>query len=349
MKIKASLFFSALLLIFASGCGNLGYLSKMGWHQSSILFHRVPVEEILQDDAVGVATKEKIRFIQEVKRYGEERLGLKRTGSYEKVCEIKGPVLYVITASEKDRLQHYSWDFPIVGGVSYKSFFTHKDVLKEKQALEGKGFDTFVQRAPAYSTLGWLNDPIFSLMLEFDEVTLAHLILHEMVHATLYFKGKSDFNERSATFIGNRGAIVFLAEKYGPESKEVLEAVHTQEDDLLFSKWVEGACRQLSGYYGKEISAEEKLRGREEIFRSIREDFRGMKVQFKTDCYGDFEKIELNNAVLLAYRRYFHRLEKFETLYHQMGKDLGKVIEFLKKVQNSGEKAALNSLLEESS
>ncbi|OGP57797.1 MAG: hypothetical protein A2162_07410 [Deltaproteobacteria bacterium RBG_13_52_11b] len=336
----------ALLSIFSSGCANLGYLSKLGWHQSSILFHRISVDECLEDETVDADTKAKIRLIGDVKRYGEETLGLRRTKNYEKICQLKDPVLYVITASEKDRLQLLAWDFPIIGWVSYKSFFTQKDALDEKRTFEEKGFDTFVQRAAAYSTLGWLKDPIFFPMLEFDEVTLANLILHEMAHATLYFKGKADFNERLATFIGNRGTIDFFAEKSGPGSKRVLEAIHTQEDDLLFSKWIDGACRRLSRYYEKEISKEEKLKGREEIFQSIREEFRQLKARFKTDGYADFEKRDLNNAVLLAYRRYFHDLEKFEAFYQKTGSDLRKVIEFFLKVQASEDRAGLNSFLE---
>jgi predicted aminopeptidase len=325
------------LLILLTGCSNLLYLSKLGWHQSIITFHSVPVEEILKDESMSAQWKEKIGFIQEVKGYGEEKLGLRKTKSYSKFFESKGPVLYVVTASEKDRLQLYSWNFPITGRVTYKSFFTKEGVLKEKQFLEGKGLDTFVQRAGAYSTLGWLKDPIFSSMMEWNHVALANLILHEMTHATVYFKDETDFNEQLATFIGNRGAIDFLIEKYGIGSKEVAEAIYIQEDDLLFSRWVDQTCQRLSTYYAKEISRDEKLRGREEIFRSIKEEFREIKVRFKTDCYKDFEKKDLNNAVLLAYRRYIHRLEKFEALYEYLGGDMKKVIEYLKEVRASGE------------
>jgi predicted aminopeptidase len=243
----------------------------------------------------------------------------------------------VVTASEKDRLQLYAWHFPITGRVTYKSCFTKEDVLQEKQFLEREGLDTFIQPVGAYSTLGWLRDPIFSSMMEWTRVALANLILHEMTHATVYFKGETDFNEQLATFVGNRGAIDFLIKKYGIGSKEVVEAVHIQEDDLLFSRWVDQVCQRLSTYYAKEISKGEKLRGREEIFRSIKENFRETKVQFKTDGYEDFDRKDLNNAVLLAYRRYIHRLDRFETLYESMGKDLRKVVEFFKKVRTSGE------------
>jgi len=338
MRLWRLYLLAALISFSLTGCGNLLYLSKLGWHQSSITFHSVPVEEVLENAGVDGEAKEKIRFIQEVKRYGEEKLGLARTKSYSKYFEVKGPVLHIITASERDCLQLYHWDFPIVGKVTYKSFFTKEGVLKEKQFLETKGYDTFVQRAGAYSTLGWLKDPIFSSMLRWDEATLANLILHEMAHTTIYFKGQTDFNEQMATFIGNRGAIDFLAEKYGKGSQQVAEAIHNQEDDLLFSLWIDQACQRLSNFYSKEISREEKIRGREEIFCSLKDEFK--KISFKTDCYNNFEKKDLNNSVLLAYRRYTHGLENFQTLYEYLGNDLRRMIGFFKEIQRSREEAS---------
>ncbi len=334
--IKFFLFLTSILILL-TGCSSLLYLSKLGWHQSFVTFHSVPVEEVLRDEAVSLRWKEKIGFVQEVKSYGEERLGLRKTKSYSKFFEVKGPTLYVVTACEKDRLRLYTWNFPITGRVTYKSFFTKQGVLKEKELLERKGLDTFVQRAAAYSTLGWLKDPIFSSMMEWDEVVLANLVLHEMTHATVYFKGQTDFNEQLATFIGNRGAIDFLIKEYGPGSKEVAEAIHIQEDDFLFSRWIDQACQRLSAYYARESSRQEKLRGREEIFRSIKEEFREIKLQLKTGCYRDFEKMDINNAVLLAYRRYIHRLEKFETIYEHLGRNLRKFVEFFRELRRSGE------------
>ena len=325
----------AFLLFSLTGCGNLLYLSKLGWHQSSITFHRVPVQEILENEKMGHEAKEKIRFIQEVKRYGEEKLGLTRTKSYSKYVEVEDSVLHLITASEKDCLRLYHWNFPITGKVTYKSFFTKEGVLREKKFLEERGYDTFVQQAGAYSTLGWLKDPIFSSMLQWNEATLSNLILHEMAHTTVYFKGQTDFNEQMATFIGNYGAIDFLVHKYGKGSQQVVEAVHNQEDDLFFSQWIDQACQRLSNFYSKEISRDEKIKGREEIFCSLKEEFK--KIPFKTECYGNFEKRDLNNSVLLAYRRYIHRLENFQVLYEYLGNDLRRMIDFFKEIRTSGE------------
>jgi predicted aminopeptidase len=337
--LKFSLFLTWIAFSL-TGCGNLLYLSKLGWHQSSISFHSVPVEEVLENQGVDREAKEKIRFIQEVKRYGEEKLGLRRTKSYSKYFEVHGPVLRIITASEKDCLRPYRWDFPITGEVTYKSFFTQEDVLKERRFLEREGYDTFVQEAGAYSTLGWLKDPIFSSMLRWDEATLANLILHEMTHATIYFKGQTDLNEQIATFVGNQGAIDFLTEKYGRGSKEVVEAVQCQEADLVFSRWINEACQQLSNFYAKKISRDEKLRGREVLFHRLKEDFKETMTSFKTEEYKNFEYVEINNAVLLAYRRYIHRLDNFQALYRYLGTDLKRMVGFFKRIRGSKEEAS---------
>jgi predicted aminopeptidase len=221
--------------------------------------------------------------------------------------------------------------------VTYKSFFTKEGVLKEKQFLETKGYDTFVQQAGAYSTLGWLKDPIFSSMLQWDEDALANLILHEMTHVTVYFKGQTDFNEQMATFVGNQGAIHFLIDQYGKGSKEVVEAMHNQEDDLLFSQWIDQACQRLSNFYAREISRDEKLRGREELFQCLKEEFREKMVSFKTEGYKNFEKLDINNAVFLAYRRYIHRLKNFQAIYEYFGNDLRRMIDFFKEIRLSKE------------
>lgn len=337
MKASKVFLLPLIFIIPLTGCGNILYVSKLGWHQSFITFQSVPVQEVLEGEGLGNEAKEGIRIVQEVKRYGEERLGLRRTGSYTKFFEVIGPVLHVITASEKDRFHLHHWDFPIIGRVTYKSFFTKEGVLKEKRSLEEKGLDTHIQQAAAYSTLGWLKDPIFSTMLRWDEPTLANIILHEMAHSTVYFKGETDFNEQLATFIGNQGAIDFLTEKHGAGSKEVALAIHYQEDDLLFARWIDQVLKRLSEFYKQPIPREEKLRGRDGIFQSIRESFGEIKDQFKTDCYKGVDQIELNNAAVLAYRRYLHQLNRFEALHEHFGMDLRKMIEFFKEMKGSKE------------
>ena len=102
-SLRFLFFFSFLLLL--TGCSHFLYLSKMGWRQSFIMSRSVPVEEILNNENTSAQWKEKIHFIQEVKDYGEKKLGLKKTKNYSKFFEVQDSILYVITACEKDRFQ----------------------------------------------------------------------------------------------------------------------------------------------------------------------------------------------------------------------------------------------------
>jgi hypothetical protein len=74
VKILFHYLFFTLIFISSSGCGNVLYLSKLGWHQSFITFHSVPVEEVLKDESTSAQWKEKIGFIQEVKGYGQKNV-----------------------------------------------------------------------------------------------------------------------------------------------------------------------------------------------------------------------------------------------------------------------------------
>lgn len=333
------LLFLSFTLFILAGCGGIAYVCHLGWHQGYILHHSRPLTDVLEGDGIDPTLKAKILFIQEVKRFGEERLGLRKTKNYATFFDAAGPVLFVVTASEKDRLEPCSWSFPIIGKVTYKGFFSYQEALREKRRLEGEGFDTFVQAAAAYSTLGWFKDPIFSSMLKWEAWTLANVIFHEMAHATLYLKGKTSFNEQFATFVGHRATIDFLREKYGPQSAELRRAMDEQQDDLLFSRWIGAACERLSEFYRKEMPKEQKGRQRQEIFRALKEDFRAIRSQFKTDCYPDLEAIELNNAVFLAFRRYVEKLDRFEALYNEMGQDLRRVIDYFKALRSKGTEA----------
>jgi predicted aminopeptidase len=334
-------FTGALLsLLFLTGCGNLLYLSSLGWHQARITFKSVPVRKVLEGDRLEEAGKAKIRFILDVKRFGEDRLGLRRTGNYTTFFEIQGPVLHVLTACAKDRLEPLRWRFPIAGTVAYKGYFSRPAALREKAALDRAGYDTLVLGAGAYSTLGWLRDPIFSPMLRWKESALASLILHEMTHGTLYFPGDTEASEQVATFVGNRGAIEFLTFKHGADSKPVQEAIEAQEDDLLFGSWIDGACRRLERLYAEPVSREEKLVRRGKVFSALREEYLQLRERFRSGAHEGFGEREINNAVLLAYRCYYHRLDRYERYYEQAGRDLPGMIERLKKAKAGGKTPA---------
>ena len=94
-----------LLAILAGAPGLLGgcYLVRQGAGQIDILLTRQSVGDYLEGDA-SPADKEKIRFIQDVKQFGEREAGLDPTDNYSTFYDTEGkPVSWVVTACRKDR------------------------------------------------------------------------------------------------------------------------------------------------------------------------------------------------------------------------------------------------------
>ena len=228
------------VLVAISGCSTAAYITRLGFGQAKVFLISRSNEAVFRDPSISQETKDRIKFVLEVKQYAEQRAGLKKTGNYSRYYEVdsKG-ILYVISACPKDSLIPYQWSFPIVGRMSYKGFFSLQGAQKERKKLEEAGFDTCFQRARAYSTLGWFKDPIFSSMLDLNKAFIAQIVIHELTHTTLFIKDHLDFNEQMATFVGNQGTINFFSERYGKDSPDYLGACNIMDDDLIFGKFID--------------------------------------------------------------------------------------------------------------
>ena len=57
--------------------------------------------------------------------------------------------------------------------------------------MREQGNDVYVGGVPAYSTLGYFDDPVLSTFVRSPEVELTRLIFHELAHQVIYVKGDS--------------------------------------------------------------------------------------------------------------------------------------------------------------
>jgi predicted aminopeptidase len=236
-------------------------------------------------------------------------------------------VVYVVTAAPRDRLSAYTWWFPIVGSVPYRGYFDRAAAEELVQDMENGGYDTYLRPSVAFSTLGWFDDPLLSNLLRLEPVRLAEVILHELLHNTVYLHGQAAFNESFANFVGSRGAVAFLARRGDSGSER--RAAASWEDNLQFSELLgQGIARLERAYAGGIPPAE-----REALLRSLRADFDGHDWQTGRSPLG--EKT-LNNAVLVHYRLYNDRLVLFEQAYERNGEDLRATIAWVRKLAENG-------------
>jgi predicted aminopeptidase len=321
-----------------TSCAQGLYLGKLAWGEAQILGGSVPNQEVLKDEEIEEEIKEGIRLVQEVTKFSEKRLGLQPDGSYATFYQVKGDALiYVVSACPQDSLEPFTWRFPIVGEMEYKGFFSKKDADKEIKKLVEKGFDTCLQHAIAFSTLGWLNDPIYSTVLDHHPVIIINIVIHELVHNTAFFKGETEFNEQLASFVAEQGTLLFINEQFGRPSPFYGLALDFAQDEELMAGFFQELYDTLHELYEQDLPREEKIRKREEVFAHEQERLGALSTQLKTGKISGSVK-RLNNAVILAHRRY--RIPPDGLLirvYKALGEDVKGLMDLLKTARKSKE------------
>ena len=303
-----------MVALVLDGCSP-AYVLRAGYEEACILWRREPIERVLARTDLDASTRSKLELVLAVRRFAQERLALRVDGSYASLAHVDADqTVHVVTGAYRLRLQSYTWWFPIVGRVPYKGYFSEAAAQAEAAGLRERGYDANVRDSVAFSTLGWFADPLLSSLLRYDRVTLAEVIIHELLHNTTYLAGHADFDESFANFVGRRGAIAFFAERQ--EEAALIQATDAWEDTLQFSAFLVDFTARLRAAYAAGISLDE--RGR--LFSAAQEQFRSLPR--RSEYHRDFGTESLNNAVILEDLAYNDRLQVFEDLFQQSGSDL---------------------------
>lgn len=306
-KISAALAIVVVVLI-SLYWSLIVYGVNQGLGQLKIVWNAKPVAEVLADPTFPDSLKSKLRIVAEIKRFALDSLGLKDSKNYQTVFDQQGKeLMWVVTASEPYQLKAKTWDFPIVGTVPYKGFFDKEKAVEELQRLQAEGWDAGIRNPGGWSTLGWFTDPILSGMLERNEGDLASLIIHEMVHATIFIKDSVEFNENLASFIGDSAAYDFIASKYGRNSDEYTTYVYEVMDYQHYSNHLLRGSNALDSLYKsweENETDEMKKSMKDAMIRSIVESMDTLTLHKYKIPKSRFEQRLPNNDYFLAYRRY---------------------------------------------
>jgi len=298
----------------------LGYLNRA-----------VPLEKT--DD------KDFVNLVNDVRKFAMEDLGLAMSKNYTRYVELDRDYLAaVVSASAKDSFRRHEWHFPIVGAMPYKGFFNIEDARKERAKLEKKDLDVWVRKVDAFSTLGWFRDPLYSYMRNYSVGRLAELIIHELVHATVFIKGQVKFNEELAEFIGSEGARLYVESRYGTDSEEYRESFSSDSEYKNYVAFIQELIAELDGLYSSKIDRETKLKEKEIIISAAKERFNAeYETRFSNDNYRGFSSLPVNNAYLELFRIYHAQDNFYSDLYEHSGKNLPAFIAAAKTVTKKGD------------
>ncbi len=283
--------------------------------QLAIINNSRSIDEMLSDPAVPDSVKKQLKYIDDVKKFAIDSLGLKASKNYTTFFDQhKKPILWVLTASEPYRIKAYEWSFPLLGRVSYKGYFDYDKGLEAEKEMKSNGYDTDYDDVSAWSTLGWFKDPVLSSMLLRGKGHLAELIIHEMTHATLYLKSNVDINENLASVCGEQGAARFLETKYGKDSKELNDYLFKKDDYILFSNHMLGGAQHLDSVYqavnDSVVIYKEKVK--ESMIQEIVNSLETIPFHFPHTFVNAYKKHLLNNAYFLNFIRYDAQKDKMK-------------------------------------
>jgi len=303
------------------------YLSRGAWEEAKILSRREPISELVADPGTPKDVRAKLKVVLAARQYAKDSLKLRTKDSFTTYSRLDHDTLVlVVSAAYRDTLAPYTWWFPIVGRVPYKGYFDFDAARKEARNLAADGFDVYVRPSDAFSTLGFFNDPLLNTTLKGDSLDLANTVIHELTHNTFYAAGQAPFNESFAMFVGARGGAAFFRARGQPVAAAKLDA-EWEDDKLLARFWSRVIASLDSAYAAHANDKRARIEARDTVYARARSELvHDIAPQFKTINPLYAERVQLNNAALLARRVYATDLDLFDRIYERENRDLRRTI-----------------------
>ncbi|MEO8442647.1 MAG: aminopeptidase, partial [Betaproteobacteria bacterium] len=267
----------------AAGCSTLGYYMQSVEGQLSLLQSRQEITQVLADPATPAPLKKRLERALTIRDFASSELKLPDNESYRSYADLRRPyVVWNVFATREFSINPEQWCFPIVGCVGYRGYFSKSGADNFASELRVEGYDAYVGGVPAYSTLGWFNDPMLNTFVNYSEYEVARLIFHELAHQVMYTKGDTEFNESFAVTVELEGVARWMA--LNGDDKMRADAARAQQRRTQFAALVLKYRHELGGLYRTKLTPAKMRERKAATFDALKQDYR----QLKTDEWGGF-------------------------------------------------------------
>lgn len=321
-----------LIVLFLSGCADLGYY----WHSAKghmeVMNRRVAIDDLLEDPQTDVELKQRLILVMEIRQFAFNRLALPQSGSYSDYAQLDNPyVLQNLFAAPEFSTQLLSWCYPIAGCTSYRGFYEQQRLDEFVADLKVDNNEVHISRVPAYSTLGWFDDPVLSSFINWPDHRLAGLLFHELTHQRIYIDGDSRFNESLASAVQQAGIRLWLEYKNQPALLEKYNRGLVYRRDVV--ELIESARNQLDDIYEKDNTDDWKRLEKQKVFQHMRDQYEDISRRYNyRDGFARWMAADLNNAKLGSVSTYNALIPAFESMIIALDEDFERFYQYAEKL-----------------
>ncbi len=314
------------ILIFCAGfvlcgCESVAYYAQAIGGHARLIHERQAIADLLRAPDVPPQRRRRLQRALEIRDYAVAVLGLPDNGSYRSYVDLGArAVVWSVVATPELSVEPLQWCYPVIGCAAYRAYFAEDRARAKARQLAAQGRDVTVGAVPAYSTLGWFDDPLPSTAIDWPEPRLAGLIFHELAHQQLYVADDSTFNESFAAAVEQAGTRRWLQRQGNAGALADWDAERAREQafrDLLMN-----TRQALAQLYAGGLPVPHLRERKTRLLQGLRERYRTLRAAWPADRGFDawFER-PLNNARLASINTYAHWVPALLELLHRENGD----------------------------
>ena len=312
--------FTISLVLTSTGCAQLSYYAQATQGQLGLVASAKPIDQWLADPKVSDQLKQRLTRTQQIRKFAVQELDLPDNGSYTKYAELNRPyVVWNVIATPELSMKPVQWCFPIAGCVDYRGYYRKEDAQRFAHDLRSQGYEVRVSGVPAYSTLGWFNDPVLSTFIAYPEAEVARMLFHELAHQVAYAPGDTPFNESFATTVESIGVEQWLDKHGNPDSRERYREFRQRKRDFI--DLLTQHRQRLEEVFATDIRDDEKRNQKALVITSLKQAYR----QIKDEKWGGYSGYDqwfnepITNAHFVLVATYEELVPAFQALHAKSG------------------------------
>ncbi len=336
---------AAAALLALSGCESLSYYAQAMGGQLELMHRAQPLDEWIANPSTPPALRRRLELAARMREFATRELALPDNGSYRSYAELGRPyAVWNVFAAPEFSVRPVESCFPVAGCVAYRGFFAREDAERYAAKRGAAGLDVFVYGVPAYSTLGWFDDPLLSSFIRYPEAELARLMFHELAHQVVYVKGDTTFNESFAVTVEDEGVRRWLTAQ--GRNAELVAYREADARKREFVALIEDARARLARLYAEPLAPPAMREAKRAEFTRLTERYAALKARW--GGYAGFDRLMAapNNALLASVTAYTRLVPAFRRELAAAHGDLGAFydrVKALARLPKAERDAALSS------